>query len=339
MGWSWRLRQLWLCFSQEHMQTFCQPYPCQSAIYLRYWWPKRLRHLPSIQPSLSLYFTDCLWLLFDASEECSCKRWGDHLYLINGLRANLGPLSYLVTPLSLVLFFLNCTWPFMAAPGPLFGGCGLNLIMYFGMKFAYDQGYSSALLRHLLVLESEACSSIVMMGTIAWLCCCYILTSQLLNIAESWFRQRLMVPSLANLLFARLPCQYWWLRKEAQPTVVMLILVVVALVGVKLAPSTRSALLIFCKKTPVWRRKTNVDKVASSHKDHFWIRGFIRARSARNTKSPLWRILFALQLILPQHKGLFRSPAAKEGVAMAHMSIACAHKMVMQYHIVFYTKV
>ena len=122
--------------------------------------------------------------------------------------------------------------------GPLFYVVVWNLIMYFGMKFAYDQGYSlgSSAVEALVGPESEALrSSIVMIGTmvIGSVAATWINVTTSLNIAGVDIQTTLngIFPKVLNLLFVYL-C--WWLmtKKKLSPTVVMLILVVVALVGV-----------------------------------------------------------------------------------------------------------
>lgn len=107
------------------------------------------------------------------------------------------------------------------------------------MKFAYDQGYSlgSSAVEALVGPESlEALrSSIVMIGTmvIVPFAATWINVTTSLDIAGVDIRTNLngIFPKVLNLLFVYL-C--WWLmtKKKLSPTVVMLILVVVALVGV-----------------------------------------------------------------------------------------------------------
>ena len=122
--------------------------------------------------------------------------------------------------------------------GPIFYIVVWNLIMYFGMKFAYNQGYGlgSSAVEALVGPQSEALrSSIVMIGTmvIGSVAATWINVTTSLNIAGVGIQSTLdgIFPKVLNLLFVYL-C--WWMmtKKKLNPTVVMLILVVVALVGV-----------------------------------------------------------------------------------------------------------
>ena len=193
---------------------------------------------------------------------------------INGLRAGLmGPLAGLGDSIIVGTFIPILLGIALGLSkggsvlGPLFYVVVWNLIMYFGMKFAYDQGYSlgSSAVEALVGPESEALrSSIVMIGTmvIGSVAATWINVTTSLNIAGVDIQTTLngIFPKVLNLLFVYL-C--WWLmtKKKLSPTVVMSYSCCCSTCWRcywRLQP--RSVLLIFLRKILSGAEKTNVIK-------------------------------------------------------------------------------
>ena len=127
--------------------------------------------------------------------------------------------------------------------GPLFYVLVWNLAMYFGMKFAFNQGYElgGSAVEALVGPQSAALrSSIVMVGTmvIGSVAATWINITTALEVPFSADSSLVLqdtldsiFPKLLNFFFVWL-C--WWLmtKRKMSPTLVMGLLVVVALVGV-----------------------------------------------------------------------------------------------------------
>ena len=137
--------------------------------------------------------------------------------------------------------------------GPLFYIVAWNALMYFGMKYAYDQGYSlgGSAVEALVGPQSAALrSSIVMVGTMVigavaatWIS---ISTSFAITFSEtsSFVLQNTLdaiMPKALNFFFVWL-C--WWMmtKKQISPTKVMLILVIIAFVGCITIPGINTSI-------------------------------------------------------------------------------------------------
>ena len=171
---------------------------------------------------------------------------------INGIRAGLmGPLaglgdSIIVGTFIPILLGIALGLSTGGNPlGPIFYIVAWNALMYFGMKFAFDQGYSlgGSAVEALVGPQSAALrSSIVMVGTMVigavaatWMS---ISTSfQVQFSADSSFVLQntldAIMPKALNFFFVWL-CWWFMTKKKISPTLVMLILVGVAFVGVLL---------------------------------------------------------------------------------------------------------
>ena len=218
------------CFSQEHMQTFGYLWAMLPVVDELY--DKDEDKVEAIKTYSTFFNTEpqigtMVVGLTAGLEEARAN--GDAIddETINGIRAGislglanggniLGPLFYIVV------------W---------------NVLMYFGMKVAYDRGYSLGgdAVEALVGPESSALRSSIMMvgamviGSVAatWI---NIQTSFVVQFGtdSSLVLQKTIdgiFPKALNWVFVWF-C--WWLmtKKKMNPTVVMLLLVVVALVGV-----------------------------------------------------------------------------------------------------------
>ncbi|WP_282710549.1 PTS system mannose/fructose/sorbose family transporter subunit IID [Lancefieldella sp. Marseille-Q7238] len=236
------------CFSQEHMQTFgylASMLPVVEDLY-----EKDEDKVEALSTYTTFFNTEpqigtMVVGLTASLEEARANGESIDDETINGLRAGLmGPLAGLGDSIIVGTFIpilLGIALGLASGGsvlGPLFYIVAWNLIMYFGMKYAYNRGYSlgSSAVEALVGSESESLrSSIVMIGTmvIGSVAATWINVTTSLNIAGVDIQATLdgIFPKALNLLFVYL-C--WWLmtKKKINPTLVMLILVVVALVGV-----------------------------------------------------------------------------------------------------------
>ena len=236
------------CFSQEHMQTFgylASMLPIVDELY-----DTDDQKVEALSTYTTFFNTEpqigsMVVGLTASLEEARANGEAIDDETINGLRAGLmGPLAGLGDSIIVGTFIPILLGIALGLSkggsvlGPLFYVVVWNLIMYFGMKFAYDQGYSlgSSAVEALVGPESEALrSSIVMIGTmvIGSVAATWINVTTSLNIAGVDIQTTLngIFPKVLNLLFVNL-CWWFMTKKKLSPTVVMLILVVVALVGV-----------------------------------------------------------------------------------------------------------
>lgn len=237
------------CFSQEHMQTFgylCAMLPIVEELYDT---PEEQKE--ALQTYSAFFNTEpqigTMVVGITASLE-EARANGEPVTdeTINGIRAGLmGPLagigdSLIVGTLIPILLGIGLGLSDGGSPvGAIFYIIVWNLAMWFGMKFAYDQGYSlgSKAVETLVGPKANAIrDSIVMIGTIVigavaatWV---NITTSLVLpGGIELQSTLDSVYPKLLPMIFTVF-C--WWLmtKKKISPTLVMLILVVIALVGV-----------------------------------------------------------------------------------------------------------
>ena len=129
--------------------------------------------------------------------------------------------------------------------GPLFYVVAWNAAMYFGMKFAFDQGYElgGSAVEALVGPQSAALrDSIVLVGTMVigavaatWINITTALSFQFSADSGLVLQDTLdsIFPKFLNIFFVWL-CWYLMTKRKMSPTVVMGLLVIVALVGVLL---------------------------------------------------------------------------------------------------------
>lgn len=241
------------CFSQEHMQTFgylVAMLPIVDELY-----DKDEDKVKSLRTYTTFFNTEpqigtMVVGLTAGLEEARAN--GEPLddETINGIRAGLmGPLAGLGDSIIVGTFIpilLGIALGLSTGGsvlGPLFYIVAWNLIMYFGMKYAYNQGYTmgGAAVEALVGPQSAALrSSIVMVGTMVigavaatWISINTSLKFQFSAKSAFVLQDTLdnIFPKALNFFFVWL-C--WWLmtKKKISPTIVMLILVVIAFVGV-----------------------------------------------------------------------------------------------------------
>ncbi|MFZ2756039.1 MAG: PTS system mannose/fructose/sorbose family transporter subunit IID [Atopobiaceae bacterium] len=263
------------CFSQEHMQTFgylAAMLPIVDELY-----DTDEEKVDALETYQAFFNTEpqigtMVVGLTVGLEEARANGEAIDEETINGIRAGLmGPLAGLGDSIIVGTFIpilLGIALGLSTGGsilGPLFYIVVWNVLMYFGMKYAFDQGYKlgGSAVEALVGPESNALrSSIVMVGTMVigavaatWISINTALvlpgvgslnnvlwsssstvTSDALNAAgASGVSLNVfgsgIYPKLLNFVFVYL-C--WWLmtKKKISPTMVMLILVGVAFVGV-----------------------------------------------------------------------------------------------------------
>ena len=224
------------CFSQEHMQTFgylAAMLPVVDELY-----DNDEDKVNSLRTYTTFFNTEPqIGTLLDDET-------------INGIRAGLmGPLAGLGDSIIVGTFIpilLGIALGLSTGGsvlGPLFYIVAWNVAMYFGMKYAYNQGYTmgGAAVEALVGPQSAALrSSIVMVGTMVigavaatWINITTALQVTFTKDSAFVLQDTLdgIFPKALNFFFVWL-C--WWLmtKKKISPTVVMLILVGIAFVGV-----------------------------------------------------------------------------------------------------------
>ena len=243
------------CFSQEHMQTFgylAAMLPVVDELYdndedkVKYL--STYRTFFNTEPQIGTMVVG----LTVGLEEARAN--GEPLDddTINGIRAGLmGPLAglgdsiivgtFIPILLGIALGLSNGG----SVLGPLFYIIAWNLAMYFGMKFAFDQGYElgGSAVEALVGPQSAALrDSIVMVGTIVigavaatWINITTALSFQFSADSGLVLQDTLdsIFPKFLNIFFVWL-CWYLMTKRKMSPTVVMGLLVIVALVGVLL---------------------------------------------------------------------------------------------------------
>ncbi len=251
------------CFSQEHMQTFGYLWamlPIVDDLYDTD--EEKVEHLRTYstffntEPQIGTMVVG----LTVGLEEARANGEPMDDETINGIRAGLmGPLAGLGDSIIVGTFIpilLGIALGLASGGsilGPLFYIVAWNALMYFGMKYAYDQGYSlgGSAVEALVGPQSAALrSSIVMVGTMVigavaatWIS---ISTSFAITFSEtsSFVLQNTLdaiMPKALNFFFVWL-C--WWMmtKKQISPTKVMLILVIIAFVGCITIPGINTSL-------------------------------------------------------------------------------------------------
>ena len=239
------------CFSQEHMQTFgylCSMLPLVEELYDT---PEEQKDALmtysaffNTEPQLGALVVG----ITAGLEEAKANGEAIDADAINGIRAGLmGPVaglgdSLIVGTLIPILLGIALGLSTDGSPlGAIFYIVVWNLLMWFGMRFAYDQGYKlgGAAVESLVGPTAQALrESIVMVGTvvIGAVAATWVSISCSANLTlpgGTAFNDTLngIFPNLLSMAFVVF-C--WWLmtKKKLSPIVTMLILVVVALVGV-----------------------------------------------------------------------------------------------------------
>ncbi|MGN0075985.1 MAG: PTS system mannose/fructose/sorbose family transporter subunit IID [Parafannyhessea sp.] len=241
------------CFSQEHMQTFgylVAMLPIVDELY-----DNDEDKVKSLRTYTTFFNTEpqigTLVVGLTAGLE-EARANGEPLddETINGIRAGLmGPLAGLGDSIIVGTFIpilLGIALGLSTGGsvlGPLFYIVAWNLIMYFGMKYAYNQGYTmgGAAVEALVGPQSAALrSSIVMVGTMVigavaatWISISTSLKFQFSAKSAFVLQDTLdnIFPKALNFFFVWL-CWWFMTKKKISPTVVMLILVLIAFVGV-----------------------------------------------------------------------------------------------------------
>lgn len=251
------------CFSQEHMQTFGYLWAMLPVVDELY--DSDDEKVEALRTYTTFFNTEpqigtMVVGLTVGLEEARANGEPMDAETINGIRAGLmGPLaglgdSIIVGTFIPILLGIALGLSTGGNPlGPIFYIVAWNVLMYFGMKFAYDQGYSlgGSAVEALVGPQSAALrSSIVMVGTMVigavaatWI---NISTSFAVEFgADSSFALQNtldgIMPKALNFFFVWL-C--WWLmtKKKISPTIVMLILVIVALVGCITIPGINTSI-------------------------------------------------------------------------------------------------
>ncbi|SHJ71405.1 PTS system mannose/fructose/sorbose family transporter subunit IID [Propionispora hippei] len=237
------------CFSQEHMQTFgylCAMLPIVEELY-----ETKEQKKEAMQTYTAFFNTEpqigALVVGMTAGlEEAKANGQPIDGEAINGIRAGLmGPLagigdSMIVGTLIPILLGIGLGLSGGGSPlGAIFYIVVWNLLMWFGMRFVYFKGYDlgGKAVEVLVGEQAQAIrDSIIMIGTIV-----------IGAVAASWINinTSLVLPGGAELqktlngiypkMLSALTVMFcWWLmtKKNISPTMVMLLLVVVAFVGV-----------------------------------------------------------------------------------------------------------
>jgi len=237
------------CFSQEHMQTFgylCAMLPIVEELY-----ETKEQKKEAMQTYTAFFNTEpqigALVVGMTAGlEEAKANGQPIDGEAINGIRAGLmGPLagigdSMIVGTLIPILLGIGLGLSGGGSPlGAIFYIIVWNLLMWFGMRFVYFKGYDlgGKAVEVLVGEQAQAIrDSIIMIGTIV-----------IGAVAASWINinTSLVLPGGAELqktlngiypkMLSALTVMFcWWLmtKKNISPTMVMLLLVVIAFVGV-----------------------------------------------------------------------------------------------------------
>ncbi|WP_321970993.1 PTS system mannose/fructose/sorbose family transporter subunit IID [Paratractidigestivibacter sp.] len=239
------------CFSQEHMQTFgylCSMLPLVEELYDT---PEEQKDALmtysaffNTEPQLGALVVG----ITAGLEEAKANGEAIDADAINGIRAGLmGPVaglgdSLVVGTLIPILLGIGLGLSTDGSPlGAIFYIVVWNLLMFFGMKFAYDKGYElgGKAVESLVGPTAQALrDSIVMVGTvvIGAVAATWVSISCSPNLTlpgGTTFQSTLdgIFPGLLSMVFTVF-C--WWLmtKKKLSPVVTMLILVAIAFVGV-----------------------------------------------------------------------------------------------------------
>jgi mannose/fructose/N-acetylgalactosamine-specific phosphotransferase system component IID len=240
------------CFTQEHMQTFGYLAAMLPAIDELY--DKDEDKVEALKTYSAFFNTEpqigsIVVGLTVGLEEARANGEPMDSETINGIRAGLmGPLAGLGDSIIVGTFIPILLGIAMGLSqggsvlGPIFYIVAWNALMYFGMKYAFDQGYSmgGAAVEALVGPQSAALRSAIgtvgtmVIGAVAgtWVSISTSFAVQFSADSAFVLQKTLdsIMPKALNLVFVYL-C--WWLmtKKKISPTIVMLILVVIALVG------------------------------------------------------------------------------------------------------------
>lgn len=237
------------CFSQEHMQTFgylCAMLPVVEELY-----DTKEEQKEAMQTYTAFFNTEpqigTLVVGITAGLE-EAKANGEPVdgETINGIRAGLmGPLagigdSLIVGTLIPILLGIGLGLSGNGSPmGAIFYIIVWNILMFFGMKFAYSKGYEmGGKAVELLVGEKAQAirDSIILVGTvvIGAVAASWINITTALPLPGGHTLQQALDGVHPKLLSALTVAFCWWLmtKKKMSPSLVMLLLVVVAFVGV-----------------------------------------------------------------------------------------------------------
>ena len=240
------------CFTQEHMQTFGYLAAMLPAIDELY--DKDEDKVEALKTYSAFFNTEpqigsIVVGQTVGLEEARANGEPMDSETINGIRAGLmGPLAGLGDSIIVGTFIPILLGIAMGLSqggsvlGPIFYIVAWNALMYFGMKYAFDQGYSmgGAAVEALVGPQSAALRSAIgtvgtmVIGAVAgtWVSISTSFAVQFSADSAFVLQKTLdgIMPKALNLLFVYL-C--WWLmtKKKISPTIVMLILVVIALVG------------------------------------------------------------------------------------------------------------
>lgn len=240
------------CFSQEHMQTFGYLWAMMPVVEDLY--DADEEKVDALRTYTTFFNTEpqigtMVVGLTAGLEEARANGEPMDAETINGIRAGLmGPLaglgdSIIVGTFIPILLGIALGLSSGGSPlGPIFYIVVWNALMYFGMKYAYDQGYSlgGSAVEALVGPDSAALrSSIVMVGTMVigavaatWISISTSFTLQFTEDSVFSLQGTLdgIMPKFLSFFFVWL-C--WWLmtKKKISPTLVMLVLVVIAMVG------------------------------------------------------------------------------------------------------------
>ncbi len=237
------------CFSQEHMQTFgylCAMLPVVEELY-----DTKEEQKEAMQTYTAFFNTEpqigTLVVGITAGLE-EAKANGEPVdgETINGIRAGLmGPLagigdSLIVGTLIPILLGIGLGLSGNGSPmGAIFYIIVWNVLMFFGMKFAYSKGYEMGGKAVELLVGEQAQAirdSIILVGTvvIGAVAASWINITTALPLPGGQTLQQALDGVHPKLLSALTVAFCWWLmtKKKMSPSLVMLLLVVVAFVGV-----------------------------------------------------------------------------------------------------------
>lgn len=237
------------CFSQEHMQTFgylCAMLPVVEELY-----DKKEDQKKAMQTYTAFFNTEpqigsLVVGMTAGMEEAKANGQPIDGDAINGIRAGLmGPLagigdSLIVGTLIPILLGIGLGLSADGSPlGAIFYIVVWNLLMWFGMRFAFAKGYSlgGKAVEILVGEQAQAVrDSILMIGTvvIGAVAASWINITTALPLPGGGALQATLDGIFPKMLSAGAVIFCWWLmaKKNISPTAVMGLLVVIAFVGV-----------------------------------------------------------------------------------------------------------
>ena len=239
------------CFSQEHMQTFgylCAMLPVVNELY-----DTKEEKKAALSTYTAFFNTEpqigALVVGMTAGlEEARANGQSIDDEAINGIRAGLmGPLagigdSMIVGTLIPILLGIGLGLSGGGSPlGAIFYIVVWNILMWFGMRYAYFKGYDlgGKAVEVLVGEQAQAVrDSIIMIGTIVIgaVAASWINITTSLVLPGGGVLQKTLDGIYPKMLSAAAVIFCWWLmtKRNISPTMVMLLLVVVAFVGVLL---------------------------------------------------------------------------------------------------------